>query len=35
MTVSLGQLGKDGRTALGNVLVKALSVPIEMPAGCC
>ena len=29
MTVSLGQLGKDGRTALGNVLVKALSVPVE------
>ncbi len=29
MTVSLGHLGKDGRTALGNVLVKALSVPVE------
>jgi len=32
VTVSLGQLGKlgkDGRTALGNVLVKALSVPVE------
>ncbi len=35
MTVSLGRLGKlgkEGRTALGNVLVKALSVPVEM--GC-
>ena len=31
-TVSLGQLGSEGRTALGNVLVKALSVPVEM--GC-
>jgi O-antigen/teichoic acid export membrane protein len=29
LTVSLGQLGKDGRTALGNVFVKALSVPVE------
>jgi len=29
MTVPLAQLGKDGRTALGNVLVKALSVPVE------
>jgi O-antigen/teichoic acid export membrane protein len=32
VTVSLGQLGKlgkEGRTALGNVLVKALSVPVE------
>jgi len=29
MTVPLAQLGKEGRTALGNVLVKALSVPVE------
>jgi O-antigen/teichoic acid export membrane protein len=29
MTISMGQLGKDGRTALGNVLIKALSVPVE------
>jgi O-antigen/teichoic acid export membrane protein len=29
MSVSLGQLGDEGRTALGNAIVKALSVPIE------
>jgi O-antigen/teichoic acid export membrane protein len=29
VTVSLGQLGKEGRTALGNVVIKALSVPVE------
>jgi O-antigen/teichoic acid export membrane protein len=32
VTVSLGQfgkLGKEGRTALGNVIIKALSVPVE------
>ncbi|HEX3901371.1 MAG TPA: flippase [Polyangia bacterium] len=29
MTASLGQLGKEGRTALGNAAVKALSVPVE------
>jgi O-antigen/teichoic acid export membrane protein len=29
VTASLGQLGSEGRTALGNALVKALSVPLE------
>jgi O-antigen/teichoic acid export membrane protein len=29
MSVSLGQLGDEGRTALANAVVKALSVPVE------
>ena len=29
MDVALGELGDEGRTALGNVVVKALSVPVE------
>jgi O-antigen/teichoic acid export membrane protein len=29
VTVSLAQLGKEGRTALSNVVIKALSVPVE------
>src|SRR6185437_3140013 len=29
MSMSLGELGAEGRTALGNVIVKALSVPVE------
>jgi len=29
VTVSLAQLGKEGRTALGNLVIKALSVPVE------
>jgi O-antigen/teichoic acid export membrane protein len=29
VTASLGQLGSEGRTALGNAIVKALSVPLE------
>lgn len=29
MSVSLGELGAEGRTALGNAIIKALSVPVE------
>ncbi len=29
VTASLGRLGEEGRTALGNAVVKALSVPVE------
>src|SRR5215469_4136213 len=29
MSASLGELGEEGRTALSNAIVKALSVPVE------